>query len=367
MPYKILSNSKSLVVAMAVCPFLTACNGGGGSAAPVSVLQLSCSGEQISPADVMQVEGWVSLDTVSGYIGNPRKVETFRGDYYLLDNVQQKCVMVYDKDGKFKNRIGAVGAGPGEYPSVWDFAIDKVNGEVLLLTGSFQVYKYGLDGVFVDSFSSQDAPFVNIASTDGNIWLSTNYVSTAECDLIYRYTSGFGADGSWLPYSAGGGAIGAFFSGNLQSVAGNVSYVDNMHLKLLTYDKGRNEFNERYQFELPNPMTPDIMADMSAFMTKQREMDWLYQVSVLPDNMLVAYIISGKLCLSVYDNEGNLQRSGEFLGAVPKCYPAEDGMILTPVTVDEYTYFWANTDVAKPAQAPTEDTNMLLMKWKLRK
>lgn len=363
------SSTKGAMAAVAVCAMMAACSGGGNAGADgeACVLRLDSSDAVLTPADVMQVEEWVSVDTVSGYIGNAKKVEVYAGDYYILDNVQQKCVMVYDKEGRFKRRIGAVGAGPGEYPSVSDFAIDEKNGEVLILTGSFQVFKYGIDGTFVRSFSSPTEPFVNIAAGDGHIWLSTNYVSTGECNLLYRYTTDFEADGSWVPYTAGGGAVGAFFSGNLQTVGDKVWYVDNMHLKMLEYDNDSNSFEERYRFELPDPMTPEIMADMSAFMTRQRELDWLYQVSVLPHDMLVAYIASGKLFLSVYDGEGELMKSGEMRGAVPRCFPAGDDVIVSPVTVDEYTYVWANADVPKPAHTPTEDTNLLLMRWRLRR
>ncbi|SEK19970.1 6-bladed beta-propeller [Parapedobacter koreensis] len=51
--------------------------------------------------------------------------------------------------GKFLNRIGAVGMGPKEYPSLQEVSIDPYNKQLLLLSQSGHVYIYGYDGNFV--------------------------------------------------------------------------------------------------------------------------------------------------------------------------------------------------------------------------
>ena len=56
----------------------------------------------------------------------------------------------FSREGRFVNRLGAVGLGPEEYPNLKDVSVDVFNRRLLLLTQSSYIYTYGYEGKLIN-------------------------------------------------------------------------------------------------------------------------------------------------------------------------------------------------------------------------
>jgi len=345
---------KDIIKIMAFSALVSSCGGQGGDAASdVINVKLDVCKEQLTPLDVMDVGEWICIEAEgSGYVGRVKRVEEFDGDFYVLDDLEQKAVLVYDKNGNFKCRIGATGEGPGEYQSILNFAIDRKNRKVVILTHQYQLFMYDMDGSFVKSHMSLTDPISDIVYANGNIWVSTNFLSATESHLIYRFNGNLEQTGEWIGYANGDGGYGSMFNGNLQSVDNSIYYVDNLHGELYVSNSDMDSFDKIYSFSLPNPMLVEIYKDAMTFLEKQRDCDWLYQVSVFPENLLVAYIANAGLYVSIYDFNGKCHKKGEFMGLVPQGSLDESGNVVSAVSIDEYLGYWSKQNIVQPQATP---------------
>ena len=74
------------------------------------------------------------LEWKEGYtIGVIDKMEVTDSLYYLLDARKTNALYAFDKGGKVIARFGTMGRGPEEYVSIYDYAVDRENGRVLVL------------------------------------------------------------------------------------------------------------------------------------------------------------------------------------------------------------------------------------------
>ena len=70
------------------------------------------------------------------------------GDMYILNRDR---VFRFDSLGHFKNGIGRVGNGPGEYRYAYDFDFNPETGNLFILSPFGTAYEYSTDGEFIDS------------------------------------------------------------------------------------------------------------------------------------------------------------------------------------------------------------------------
>ena len=70
--------------------------------------------------------------------------------YYILDRHLQKALFVFDEEGKFRNRIGRRGRGPGEFIEPTDFIVSDSTVTVFDMFGHKLLY-YNPDGTFIRS------------------------------------------------------------------------------------------------------------------------------------------------------------------------------------------------------------------------
>jgi hypothetical protein len=80
-------------------------------------------------------------------IGDIENVQINDSLIFISDG--NKKLFVFNKDGKFRNKIGAKGNGPGEYLAIGTFFIDEINNQIVITDqASFAFYYYGIDGQF---------------------------------------------------------------------------------------------------------------------------------------------------------------------------------------------------------------------------
>jgi hypothetical protein len=80
-------------------------------------------------------------------VGEIVSVQAFDSLIFISDTNNK--LFVFNKDGKFKNYIGKIGKGPGEYLSIGAFCYDRFNSQVIILDNMNLVYfLYDVDGTF---------------------------------------------------------------------------------------------------------------------------------------------------------------------------------------------------------------------------
>jgi hypothetical protein len=108
--------------------------------------------------DSLKNEGMINLSSVfkrvktiiletnkDALIGDINSVQVFGDKIYILDKENAKSIFVFNKSGKFLQRIGKVGQGPGEYIYPTDFTIDTKNKFIYVLDNSaHKVLKFDL-------------------------------------------------------------------------------------------------------------------------------------------------------------------------------------------------------------------------------
>lgn len=87
------------------------------------------------------------------------KIIVMEGSPYFIDGRRTPPkILVFDNNGKFLNRIGGIGKGPGEYTSVGDICIDEKNELIYLLGDGQSMIKYDLKGNFIEESNMDRYP-----------------------------------------------------------------------------------------------------------------------------------------------------------------------------------------------------------------
>ena len=119
----------------------------------------------------------ISLEqTDESDIAHINRIISYKDYYYIFQTIMfsNGSVLVFDKDGRFVRRIDKKGGGPGEYVDLHDMAIDSYRDELVLMTQPKGVFRYTLEGEYIDKV---DAAFANNLMVDGN----GNYYVTPSC------------------------------------------------------------------------------------------------------------------------------------------------------------------------------------------
>ena len=124
--------------------------------------------------------------------------------------------MVYDRHGKFRNKIGARGRGPGEYSAGFMFTIDQDN-ELVYILDRNKIIVYTFLGSLESEFSIEefDSFITDIHFQDGKLYLAcTRDMGFATYDWLIIDTSGnllYSKENNVPGFLTGFGARGAFF------------------------------------------------------------------------------------------------------------------------------------------------------------
>ncbi len=98
---------------------------------------------------------YIPLQTTDSIlIGHAQKMVVWQGNFYIWDK-QTESIYLFDANGKFKNKLSKQGGSPEEYPRIYDFEVDRQNGDIWIysdMTGKF--YQYTTAGEFVKQVKS---------------------------------------------------------------------------------------------------------------------------------------------------------------------------------------------------------------------
>jgi hypothetical protein len=105
---------------------------------------------------------------IGGYIGKIKKNNHL---YYISSD--RKELLIFDRDGTFRQKIGNVGNGPGEYSALSDYDIFE-NGDILILDIN-KLIMYNNEGVYIKTIPLSINPFnLKITSAHTILLYSSN-------------------------------------------------------------------------------------------------------------------------------------------------------------------------------------------------
>ncbi len=118
-------------------------------------------------------------------VGEVYKLSCRNKKYYILDRHLQKALFVFDEEGKFRNRIGRRGRGPGEFIEPTDFIVSDSSVTVFDMFGHKLLY-YNPDGTFIRSVRLPYSIYEIESGGDGSAIYAVGG-DNSKCDSLKNY------------------------------------------------------------------------------------------------------------------------------------------------------------------------------------
>lgn len=108
------------------------------------------------------------------------------GDFFIFPRGESCSILRFSKDGKYLNKIGAVGNGPGEYAELTDICVDPSTKTISIL-GTDEIYKYNYDGSFIDKRPTPFPAFSFYIDPNGNHWFYSGNNKKLNPDKLKKF------------------------------------------------------------------------------------------------------------------------------------------------------------------------------------
>ena len=118
-------------------------------------------------------------------VGEVYKLSCRNKKYYILDRHLQKALFVFDEEGKFRNRIGRRGRGPGEFIEPTDFIVSDSTVTVFDMFGHKLLY-YNPGGTFIRSVRLPYSIYEIESGGDGSAIYAVGG-DNSKCDSLKNY------------------------------------------------------------------------------------------------------------------------------------------------------------------------------------
>lgn len=263
------------------------------------------------------------------------KVEVYDDCYYVLGQTTQSAVFVFGKDGHFIRKIGTQGHGKGEYLSAWDFAVDRENGRVAILSAPSQVYIYRMDGSFIKKYGLGNAYCWNITHVKDGFVGSTKHLTYTTGDdafLLYFFDEDFKVRRKDIPVLPHQIYVPSFVSSVFIQNGKKKYYVDNFMNRI--YDLAALDAdNDDYQISLSNPMPAEKFETLESFSSGQRDFDFLKDVLLLGDKAIFVYIQNAQHCVETMYLSGKSIVQGCYSGNFPRMFSDWKGNVILCISV----------------------------------
>lgn len=356
---------KSICIALLALLTVASCSTNKEEGENVLVLGQGKSADLIQFSDLFDSVEFIPLDTEREcLVTNVSKIVYYAGHYYMMDNYQQKCIIVFDGEGHFVRRIGTVGNGHGEYPSISDFTIDQERKRVIVLTNPSTVYIYGLDGSFQETKNISESLLWNVMSVEDGFICSSNHFTYTEGEdafLFYEFDKDFNVRKKWGEVFPQQLHVARVSSSVLQNNDGMLSYIDRYANDIYSL----RDRAVRWHIEFPNPMPRKYFISTDEFLRNQYKYDYLMDALIYEDKILVSYVTSGDYCVA-YVRDGDVVYDGPFRGVLPNLYSGERGEVVAAISSEAYLQRWKETDHDSLSRKIEPGDNYLLMRCKFK-
>ncbi|MDO5970762.1 6-bladed beta-propeller [Flavivirga aquimarina] len=101
-------------------------------------------------SDIFDNVEYIKLETKEEFlVGEVYELDYFQENFYVLDKIKSKSILVFDKEGNYKKRLGQNGNGPEEYVFPQTLEIDQFNKELLVYDSDGKsIIKYDYNGKY---------------------------------------------------------------------------------------------------------------------------------------------------------------------------------------------------------------------------
>lgn len=113
------------------------------------VIDVGLNPQIINFSEVIKDAKYIPLETSENFlVGEIDKIAVYDSDYYILDRRLARSLYRFDANGKFLNKFGMLGRGPGEYLEATDFIVNS-EGVIILDHYGHNFLYYDHDGNYI--------------------------------------------------------------------------------------------------------------------------------------------------------------------------------------------------------------------------
>lgn len=267
------------------------------------------------------------------------KIEKHNSKYYVMGNPDTEPLRVFDENGRFIRSIGNFGRGHGEYTSVSDFSVNEQIGKIAILTFPMTIHIYDLKGNFIEQKTLSDTYCWNVSNTMDGFALSTNHLPNTggNPQSLFYTTDGTFSDmkGSvkTLPFQV---SVPSQVSSVFQTDGKHCYYVDSPTNIVYEYNSERQEFEKEFSIKLSSPLSPSAYKDIETFNKEAIDNDFLLDVIILSNRIIISYIKERFPMVAVCDKEGKVLLNKRLTRPLPKMFCIDGITVAVPVLPYEY-------------------------------
>lgn len=342
----------------------------GGKKQDISALHVVEATGSVKITDLFEDFEYIPLETTDeSFFGNINKLMVYNDQFYVLDRTITKKIYVFNSDGTFSHAIGTVGGGPGEYTKIEDFTINSKEGQVIVLSYPSIIYKYDLEGKFLESKKIGESLFWNICNTDNGYVCSTNhqtYTSGDEAYQLFLFDRDFQLQEKLLPVLPIQVVIPPFVSNPLINIGKEVVYFDCFTPAMHFLSLGNSRELQSLPIELNGAVPPEVFGNVQSFFSKQNEYCF-FNESYYANNLLVSFIVmKGRPCVFIKDFNSGYERSSYYEGRMPKLLTYDEGTFYSSIEPrhilsDDESFKVAGTD-----KDVEEESNKGIVKFRMK-
>lgn len=260
--------------------------------------------------------------------------------YYILDKVLNKKVFVFEKDGTYSHKIGAVGRGRGEYINMEDFTIDEENNRIVILAYPSTVYVYDMNGIFQFSKQLSETMIWNIMSYEQGFVASTNHMTYTEGEhafQLYFFDKNFKFQRKKLPVLPEQVQVPPFIASPLQKSGKEIVYFDSYTPELHIIETTDSFCINTYKFDMKSPVPCEVFSDQNLFFNDQGKYDFFME-ALYANNTLHAYFTSQgimNVLIAELDINNNSTNIYKFKSWFPKLLYHKNGVFYSTVSAEQ--------------------------------
>jgi hypothetical protein len=274
------------------------------------IVSTETSNENLLTSEFIDTSYFIPLETNDNcLIKGIRKIVFDSQRIFIFDPNGNNKILIFDNKGKFMNKVGNIGQGPGEYIELYDFCIDSASRQIFLLcergvvmcydyTGNFKK-KYTLESdlrawkmEYFDEhfyFIVQEIDFFNLVITDSKFKIKQKFFPDKE----------FGENNVLLVHPL------KIVDSSMQYIRyiDNYVYLIKNHKDIIgqyTIDFGKNTID----FLELKKLNENVLEDK----LKTSRGD-IYSFTQNAEHAIVYYLDNGKFVISIYDKKSRTAKN----------------------------------------------------------
>lgn len=169
--------------------------------------------------------------------------------------------------------------------------------------------------------------------------LSTNHLPNTDGgtpSLLYTTDDSFSdlkGSGEMLPFQI---SAPSQVSSVFQTDGQQCYYVDSPTNTIYVYNSKRQEFEKGYSIKLSTPLSASAYQDIETFNSEAIDKDFLLDVIILSNRIIISYIKERLPMVAICDKEGKLLLNKQLTSPLPKMFCTDSATVAVPVLPYEY-------------------------------